>query len=108
MYEKENNVMDTHTAVAYVVKNKYVNETKDNKPALVVSTASPFKFPRSICNALNIDVEGITDFEVLKKLSEYTKNEIPKNLANLENAKILHNEVWDKSQMRDALVAFLK
>ena len=108
VYEKENYVMDTHTAVAYVVKNKYVNETKDNKPALVVSTASQFKFPRSICNALNIDVEGITDFEVLKKLSEYTKNEIPKNLANLENAKILHNEVWDKNQMRDALVAFLK
>ena len=108
VYEKENYVMDTHTAVAYVVKNKYINETKDNKPALVVSTASPFKFPRSICNALNIDVEGINDFEVLKKLSEYTNNEIPKNLANLENAKILHNEVWDKSQMRDALAAFLK
>ncbi|MGN0145419.1 MAG: threonine synthase [Clostridium sp.] len=108
VYEKENYVMDTHTAVAYVVKNKYIEETKDNKPALVVSTASPFKFPRSICNALNIDVEGINDFEVLKKLSKYTKNEIPRNLANLENAEILHKEVWDKSQMRDALSAFLK
>lgn len=108
VYEKENYVMDTHTAVAYVVKEKYIKETKDNKPALVVSTASPFKFPRSICNALGIDVEGINDFEVLKKLSESTKNEIPKNLANLENAEILHNEVWDKSQMRDALLSFLK
>lgn len=108
VYEKENYVMDTHTAVAYVVKDKYINETKDNKPALVVSTASPFKFPRSICNALNIDVEGLNDFEVLKKLSEATKNEIPKNLANLENAEILHDEVWDKSQMRDALLSFLK
>ncbi|WP_294392987.1 threonine synthase [uncultured Clostridium sp.] len=108
VYEKENYVMDTHTAVAYVVKDKYINETKDNKLALVVSTASPFKFPRSICNALNIDVEGLNDFEVLKKLSEATKNEIPKNLANLENAEILHDEVWDKSQMRDALLSFLK
>lgn len=108
VYEKENYVMDTHTAVAYVVKEKYINETKDNKPALVVSTASPFKFPRSICNALDIDVEGINDFDVLKKLSEATKNEIPKNLANLENAEILHDEVWDKSQMRDALLSFLK
>ena len=73
-----------------------------------MSTASPFKFPRSICNALNIDVEGINDFEVLKKLSKSTKNEIPRNLASLENAEILHKEVWDKEQMRDALSAFLK
>ena len=107
VYEKENYVMDTHTAVAYVVKEKYKKETKDHKPALVVSTASPFKFPRSICNALNVDVDGINDFEVLKKLSEATENEIPKNLANLENSEVLHNEVWDKSQMRDALLAYL-
>ena len=108
VYEEENYVMDTHTAVAYVVKEKYIKETKDNKPALVVSTASPFKFPRSICNALDIDVEKVNDFEVLKKLSESTKNEIPKNLASLENAEILHDEVWDRSQMRDALLSFLK
>lgn len=107
-YEKENYVMDTHTAVAHVVKNKYVKETGDDKPALVLSTASPYKFPRSICNALNIDVKDIDDFKVLTKLHEETKTDIPKNLANLENAKVLHDEVWDKSQMKEALLSFLK
>nr|WP_321026652.1 threonine synthase [Clostridium neonatale] len=107
-YEKQNYVMDTHTAVAHVVKNKYVKETGDDKPALVLSTASPYKFPRSICNALNIDVKDIDDFKVLTKLHEETKTDIPKNLANLENAKVLHDEVWDKSQMKDALLSFLK
>lgn len=107
-YEKENYVMDTHTAVAHVVKNKYIKETGDNKCALVLSTASPYKFPRSICNALNIDVKDINDFKVLTKLHEETKTEIPKNLANLENAEVLHDEVWDKSEMRDALLSFLK
>lgn len=107
-YEKENYVMDTHTAVAHVVKNKYVKEIGDDKPALVLSTASPYKFPRSICNALNIDVKDIDDFKVLTKLHEETKTDIPKNLANLENAKVLHDEVWDKSQMKDALLSFLK
>ena len=107
-YEKQNYVMDTHTAVAHVVKNKYVKETGDDKPALVLSTASPYKFPRSICNALNIDVKDIDDFKVLTKLHEKTKTDIPKNLANLENAKVLHDEVWDKSQMKDALLSFLK
>jgi len=107
-YEKENYVMGTHTAVAHVVKNKYIKETGDDKPALVLSTASPYKFPRSICNALDIDVKNIDDFKVLTKLHEETNTEIPKNLAELENAKVLHDEVWDKSEMRDALVAFLK
>lgn len=107
-YEKQNYVMDTHTAVAHVVKNKYVKETGDDKPALVLSTASPYKFPRSICNALNIDVKDIDDFKVLTKLHEETKTGIPKNLANLENAKVLHDELWDKSQMKDALLSFLK
>lgn len=107
VYERENYLMDTHTAVAYVVKNKYVKETKDDKPALILSTASPYKFPRSICNALNIDVEGINDFKVLEKLSNETKTEIPSSLSKLETAKVLHDEVWDKSEMRDALLSFL-
>eukprot|EP00831_Metopus_contortus_P062470 TRINITY_DN545_c0_g1_i2.p2 TRINITY_DN545_c0_g1~~TRINITY_DN545_c0_g1_i2.p2 ORF type:complete len:487 (-),score=67.23 TRINITY_DN545_c0_g1_i2:930-2390(-) len=107
-YSKENYVMDTHTAVAHVVKNKYIKETGDDKPALVLSTASPYKFPRSICNALEIDVKNINDFKVLKKLNETTNTEIPKNLADLENAKVLHDEVWDKNEMREALLSFLK
>lgn len=108
VYEKDNYLMDTHTAVAYVVKKKYVDETKDDKPALILSTASPFKFPRSICNALDIDVENIDDFEVVKKLSLETNNDIPKNLAGLANAKVLHDEVWDKSEMKSSLLDYLK
>ncbi len=107
-FEKENYVMDTHTAVAHVVKNKYIKETGDNKTTLVLSTASPYKFPRSICNALGIQVDNISDFEVLKKLNEKTNTEIPKNLKELETAPILHDEVWDKKEMKDALLAFLK
>lgn len=108
VYEKDNYLMDTHTAVAYVVKKKYIEETKDNKPALVLSTASPFKFPRSICNALEIDVDGINDFEVLEKLGAESNSKIPNGLKTLATAKVLHDEVWDKSEMRDALVSYLK
>ena len=108
VYKKDNYLMDTHTAVAYTVKKKYQEETKDNKPALIVSTASPFKFPRSICNALGINVEGINDFKVLEKLALETDEKIPNSLATLENAKVLHDEVWDKSEMRDALLSYLK
>ncbi|MCI1477560.1 MAG: threonine synthase [Clostridium beijerinckii] len=107
VYKKDNYLMDTHTAVAYVVKKKYIEETKDNKPTLILSTASPFKFPRSICNALDIDVEGLDDFKVLNKLSDSTNNKIPNSLSTLENAKVIHDEVWDKSEMRNALLSYL-
>ena len=108
MYEKEGYLIDTHTAVAQVVYEKYVKETGDNKQVLIASTASPYKFPRSICNALEIDVEGIDDFEVLNKLFEKTKVEIPTNLKDLDKKQILHEEVWDKDEMKEAILSYLK
>ncbi|SFC76760.1 threonine synthase [Clostridium uliginosum] len=107
VYEKDNYLMDTHTAVGYVVKNKYQKETNDFKQVLIASTASPFKFPRSICNALKIDVDKIDDFKVLEELSKNTKNEIPNSLATLSQEKVLHDEVWDKLEMREALLSYL-
>lgn len=108
MYNKEGYLIDTHTAVAQVVYEKYVKETGDNKQVLIASTASPYKFPRSICNALKIDVEGIDDFKVLNKLFEKTKIEIPTNLRDLDKKKILHEEVWDKDEMKEAILSYLK
>lgn len=107
VYEKDNYLMDTHTAVGYVVKNKYIDETNDCKQTLIASTASPFKFPRSICNALGIDVDNIDDFKVLIRLSEFTKEEIPYNLAKLEKSEIRYKEVCDKDKLKDALLSYI-
>ncbi|GAA0078363.1 threonine synthase [Clostridium sp. CTA-5] len=107
VYDRDNYLMDTHTAVGYVVKNKYQKESNDNKPVLIASTASPFKFSRSICKALKIDVDKINDFKVLEELSKSTNNDIPKSLATLGEEKILHNEVWDKLKMKEALLSYL-
>lgn len=107
-YKKEGYLMDTHTAVAEVVHKKYINDTKDEKAVLIASTASPYKFPRSICNALEMDVNNIDDFEVVKELHNATKVDIPKNLQDLDKKKVLHDEVWEKTEMVDALLAYLK
>lgn len=108
MYKEEGYLMDTHTAVAKVVYDKYVKETGDNKKVLIASTASPYKFPRSICNALGMDVKDCDDFEVVNKLFQETNVEIPTNLKDLDKKEILHDEVWDKDKMKDALLSYLK
>lgn len=108
IYRNENYLMDTHTAVAKVVHNKYIKETKDERQVLIASTASPYKFPRSICNALGMDVKDISDFEVVNKLFKETKIAIPVNLKDLDKKKVLHDEVWEKDKMREALLSYLK
>lgn len=108
MYEEENYLMDTHTAVGKVVYDKYREETGDNRKVLIASTASPYKFPASICEALDINIEDIDDFGVLEELNKETKVAIPNNLKNLDKKEILHNEVWDKDQMEKALLSYLK
>lgn len=108
MYTKEGYLMDTHTGVAKVVYDKYKKETGDDRKVLIASTASPYKFPRSICKALGINVDNLNDFEVVKELNKETHVEIPKNLKDLDKKEILHNEVWDKDDMKKALLSYLK
>lgn len=108
VYEKENYLMDTHTAVGYVVLKKYQENTGDLTPYLIVSTASPYKFPRSICNAIGIEVDNKNDFEVLETLNKITKKDIPENLKNLAEAQVLHNNTCDKEEMKKELLGFLK
>lgn len=99
-------LIDTHTAVALSVMAKYRNATKDLLPVLLASTASPFKFTNSVLNALGEKVEGVDDFAQLDKLSFKTNKPVPKNLASLEKAEVLHKEVCDKNQMADLVLKF--
>lgn len=108
VYKNDGYLMDTHTAVGYVVLNKYKKETGDNKQALIASTASPYKFPKSICRALGIDVSNRSDFEILKLLNEETHIDIPNNLKNLESKNIIHKDNCHKDYMKDVLIKFLE
>lgn len=107
LYEKEGYLIDTHTAVANVVLNKYIKATNDTTPYLIVSTASPYKFPRSITNALGIGTENNDDFELIKKLNEYCMVDIPNNLKSLNNSKVIHDYTCDVLDMRKVLEEFL-
>ena len=76
-YEKTGYVMDTHTAVAACVYKKYINETGDDKVTVIASTASPFKFTRSVMDAIDPKYDALSDFELVDELSKIANVKVP-------------------------------
>lgn len=107
VYEQHGYVMDTHTAVAYCVYKKYTEATGDDKEMLIASTASPFKFTRSVADALGIEVDNKSDFELVYELSEKTGLEIPKSIYKIEEREILHKELCKKAEMKEKIKKLL-
>jgi threonine synthase len=100
--------MDTHTAVGYSVLQKYREETRDNSPALLASTASPFKFNQAVLEALGRDPSGKDEFTLLEELSAISGQPVPAKLAELKSLPELHTGVCAKEEMSRALFKFLK
>ena len=89
---------DTHTATAWAVAEDYVNQTGDTSPMVVLSTASPYKFPAAVLSALeNTDLTD--EFAQMERLQQLTGVAIPKNLTGLQEKKRLHNSVIPKENM---------
>ena len=107
VFDNTGYLMDTHTAVASAVYDKYVNETGDKTPTVIASTASPFKFTRSVMNALGKGDDSKDDFALADELSAVSGVEIPEAVSSIRTAKILHDIVVDKSDMQTKVLEFL-
>lgn len=107
IYEKTGYVIDTHTAVASTVYEKYRETSKDETPTVIVSTASPFKFTRSVMEAIVGAIDDKSDFELIDKLSEIANVKIPKAIEEIRSAEILHDTVCDKEDMKVQVKKFL-
>ena len=93
LYEKCGYVIDTHTAVASAVYGKYVAETGDHKTTVIASTASPFKFTRSVMDAIDTKYDVMGDFELVDELSKIAKVKVPGAIEEIRTAPILHDTV---------------
>ena len=100
VFEKQNYLCDTHTATGWAVAEDYVNQTGDNRPMVVLSTASAYKFPAAVLSALE-KVEEMDEFAQMEYLEKRTGWEIPGNLAGLQQKKELHTGVIEKTAMLD-------
>lgn len=100
LYEKTGYVIDTHTAVAGVVYEKYKQDTHDETVTVIASTASPFKFTGSVMKAIDGKYGNMQDFELADELSRIANVEVPKAIEEIRTAPIIHNTVCDKSEMK--------
>ena len=109
VYDKEGYVMDTHTAVAAVAYDKYKAATGDDKtPTIIASTASPYKFTRSVMEALGEDHKDLDDFGLVDALSALSKVPVPRAVEEIRTAPVLHDKVVDAVDMPAAVKDILK
>ena len=89
---------DTHTAVAYHVAQQYKAEHAQHAPVVILSTASPYKFPAAVLEGLGEKVE-CDEFAVMERLHALTGVAIPKNLGGLQEKAVRHSQVIDRQEM---------
>lgn len=102
-------VIDPHTAVASKVTRDYRTVTGDTTPIVIASTASPFKFPRSVLTALETgEALAESDFDLFAPLKEKCARTLPKAVDRLESLPIRHTTVCEVGEMQDTVMKILK
>ena len=108
VYDREGYVMDTHTAVAAVAYDKYKAATGDDKtPTVIASTASPYKFTRSVMDAIDPAYDAEDDFELVDELNKVSKTAVPKAIEEIRTAPVLHDTVCETAAMEDEVKKIL-
>ena len=98
VWQQQRYLCDTHTAAGWAVAEDYVNQTGDNAPMVVLSTASPYKFPAAVLSSLESSTEP-DEFKQMERLEQLTGVAIPGNLKGLQTRRELHTDVIPKDQM---------
>ena len=107
MYTNADYVLDTHTAVAYAAYNKYIKESGDTTPTVIVSTASPYKFAKDVCTAIDEKYKDCDPFELMKELEKISGVKIPTPVVDIEKREVLHNNLCEREKIKDFVRAQL-
>jgi len=109
VWQQKGYLLDTHTAVARNVYCKYQKSTGDGTVTVIASTASPFKFGKSVAEAILPPkmIEAREEFEILEALAEYTGISVPASLQDLAHQPVLHNTICSPVEMEQVVAKFL-
>ena len=106
VYEAADYIMDPHTSVASHVY--YDKAEPAGRKTVIASTASPYKFTRSVMNAIDKEkYDGMTDFELVDELHKLSGVEVPQAIEEIRTAPVVHHLVCDKSEMQDTVEKIL-
>ena len=95
---------DPHTAAGWAAAEDYVTQTGDHTPMVVLSTASPYKFPAAVLTAIGGDTDG-DEFCQMERLSRLSGVPIPGNLSGLQGKPEKHTGVIPKEKMLDFVLS---
>ena len=107
LYEKTGYVIDTHTAVAASVYKKYAADTQDTKTTVIASTASPYKFARSVMNAIDPKYDALDEFQLVDELVKISNTEEPNAVKEIRTAPVRHNNVCAVDEMEATVKQWL-
>ena len=108
VYGRTGYVMDTHTAVAAHVCESYREQTGDGRKCLIASTASPYKFAKSVLTAIDPVYEKEEELDLLQKLPGISGRVTPQAIRDILDAKVLHSTECDADQMKETVKKILK
>ncbi len=106
-YAKTGYVMDTHTAVAAYVCQSYKESTQDHTKALVASTASPYKFLKSVMSAIDSKYKEVDEFELIDELNRISGVPVPNAIEEIRNAQVRHTRECDVDKMKETVLEIL-
>ena len=99
-YQSTGYVMDPHTAVAAHVCRAYRKDSGDQRKQLIASTASPYKFVKSV-------MTGMEEFALIDELEKASGTPVPHAIEEIRNAQILHTRECDVDKMKDTVKEIL-
>lgn len=107
LYQKTGYIIDTHTAVAAKVYEKYKAETNDRTKTVIASTASPFKFTKAVMRAIDEKYAAQEDLALADTLSELGSVKIPEAIEEIRTAPVRHDRVCEKEEMKAVVTEIL-
>ncbi len=107
VYEDTGYMIDTHTGVAATVYGRYVSETGDQTPTVIASTASPYKFSRSVMDAVFGDQGDKDEFVIIDELCKASGVEIPNAVEDISNALVRDDIQCDVDEMETTVAGIL-
>ena len=103
IYKSTGYVIDTHTAVAASVGKAYLEENKDERKTVIASTASPYKFARSVMTSIDEKYDTLEEFDLIVELEKISCVKIPKAIEEIRDAKIVHTRECDADKMENTV-----